>query len=396
MKPKRDITGGTILRIPAIQSPNFQANVSGWKIAQDGSAQFNNVTLIGSITIEGSNELLLYSGTPAAGNIIAALSPLAGSDTFGNTWGPGFTLFDGTTGATVVNFGANTGFEFADPNGLGLFLELVSVGLRLVSGAAFSPSLIQAVHGAVFANCETLEISAPTNTGAIDANQSQFIEKFTQANALDGADWRLDFHDSGGTITHLHLTNGTVAVGVKLTVADQTVINSSNVNGALRIVQSVPTTGNPGTISHQESAAGNGAYGVFVNGDGHARFVWDSNGKHRWGPGNAGLDTALERTAAGILAVSTGSMAVTTAGQGYQVKEGSNAKMGTATLVGGTVVVSTTAVTASSRIFLTAQNTGGTPGALRVSARTAGTSFTITSSSAADTSTVAWLIMEPA
>jgi hypothetical protein len=83
------------------------------------------------------------------------------------------------------------------------------------------------------------------------------------------------------------------------------------------------------------------------------------------------------------------------AGGGLSVKEGSNAKMGTATLVAGTVTVSTTRVTANSRIFLTAQNTGGTPGALRVSARTAGTSFTVTSTSGSDTSTVAWMIVEP-
>lgn len=69
---------------------------------------------------------------------------------------------------------------------------------------------------------------------------------------------------------------------------------------------------------------------------------------------------------------------------------GGAAQAGTATLVAGTVTVNTTAVAAGSRIFLTAQNTGGTPGALRVSARVAGTSFTITSTSALDTSTVAW------
>jgi len=38
---------------------------------------------------------------------------------------------------------------------------------------------------------------------------------------------------------------------------------------------------------------------------------------------------------------------------------------------------------------------GGTPGWLRVSARTPGTSFTITSSSGTDTSTVAYQIFEP-
>ncbi len=65
----------------------------------------------------------------------------------------------------------------------------------------------------------------------------------------------------------------------------------------------------------------------------------------------------------------------------------------TITLVGGTKVVPSTAVTASSNIFLTSQADGGTPGCVRVSARTPGTSFTITSSQGADTSKVAWVIL---
>lgn len=84
-----------------------------------------------------------------------------------------------------------------------------------------------------------------------------------------------------------------------------------------------------------------------------------------------------------------------TAGKGLKVKEGANAKQGTAVLVAGTVTVADTAVTASSRIFLTSQADGGTPGFVRVSARTAGTSFTITSSNVADTSTIAYEIFEP-
>jgi hypothetical protein len=68
---------------------------------------------------------------------------------------------------------------------------------------------------------------------------------------------------------------------------------------------------------------------------------------------------------------------------------------GTAVLVGGTVTVNNTLVTANSRIFLTTQVTGGTVGSPYISARTASTSFTITSTSGTDTSTVAWMIVEP-
>ena len=68
---------------------------------------------------------------------------------------------------------------------------------------------------------------------------------------------------------------------------------------------------------------------------------------------------------------------------------------GRAVLVGGTVTVNSTSVTANTNIFVTCQVPGGTPGFLRVSARVANTSFTILSSSGADTSTVAYLLIEP-
>ncbi len=83
------------------------------------------------------------------------------------------------------------------------------------------------------------------------------------------------------------------------------------------------------------------------------------------------------------------------ANKGLRVLEGgAAATAGVATLASSTVVVNTTAVTANSRIFLTAQSNTVT-GALRVSARTAGTSFTITSSGTTEAGPVAWMIVEP-
>jgi hypothetical protein len=91
-----------------------------------------------------------------------------------------------------------------------------------------------------------------------------------------------------------------------------------------------------------------------------------------------------------------GNVVLGTAGNGLQVKEGTNARMGLGTLSGGTLVVANTSVTANTRIFLTAQSVGGTAGALAVSARTPATSFTVLSTSGTDTSTFAWLLIEPA
>ncbi len=83
-------------------------------------------------------------------------------------------------------------------------------------------------------------------------------------------------------------------------------------------------------------------------------------------------------------------------GGALNIREGaSDATMGTAVLAGGSVVVPTKAVRADSRIHLTTQAPSGTPGSLIVSARTPGVSFQINSSSGADNSSVAWVILAP-
>lgn len=85
-----------------------------------------------------------------------------------------------------------------------------------------------------------------------------------------------------------------------------------------------------------------------------------------------------------------------TLGKGLRIAEGVNACMGTGVLNGVTeVTIATTAVTAISRIFLSIQVPGGTPlGVIYVSSRIAGTSFGV-KGAATDTSTFAWMIVEP-
>ena len=86
-----------------------------------------------------------------------------------------------------------------------------------------------------------------------------------------------------------------------------------------------------------------------------------------------------------------------TNGGGIAIAEGSGATSGVATLAAGTVTVPTNKVAANSRIQLTVQSLGTVtdPKPVAVTARVAGTSFTIRSSDATDTSTVAWLIISP-
>lgn len=130
-----------------------------------------------------------------------------------------------------------------------------------------------------------------------------------------------------------------------------------------------------------------------VTADAAQRHTVTADGKHQWGNGTDAVDTNLYRTAADILRTDDSMSAL-----GFKVTEGgAAARMGVLTLNGATpVVVATTAVSATSRIFLTTQTVGGVPtGAQWVSARTPGTSFSVTGI-AADTSVVAWVIVEPA
>jgi hypothetical protein len=127
----------------------------------------------------------------------------------------------------------------------------------------------------------------------------------------------------------------------------------------------------------------------------------------------AGANTELQFNSSGVFGASAnltwdgtslaasnfttpGNVTISVAGKGLFIKEGSNAKMGQSVLAAGTVTVSTTAVTASSRIWLTVATSGGTQGHLSVGTITAGVDFVINSTSGSETSIVNWLIIEPA
>jgi hypothetical protein len=106
----------------------------------------------------------------------------------------------------------------------------------------------------------------------------------------------------------------------------------------------------------------------------------------------------------GDYTATTGNIILATAGKGVQIKEGSNARMGTATLVSGTVTISNTSITANTRIFLSrySVNSSTALGLLSVGTVTASTSFVINSLKEADAtvqtndvSIVHWILVEP-
>jgi hypothetical protein len=350
MIPENPVVGGTVLRRQAIQSPNFLTGVSGWAINQDGSAEFNNVVIRNGQVVSGT-ALYYSSSPPALGNLVASVSAAAGTDSKGNAYLAGVASYQ--PNAVGVNFAVS------------MFHNAVNFFTGPAASNGAGPWTNQGSLG--------LDINA---TNQFDFQNFAAVNLTQVMNALFGL------------VVSSGLTADTVAV--------------SSGQAAGGVLQVTNTTGGAtnALIRAFMAAAGDTGIAFRITGDTNSRIVvaaGAASDQINFGPGNGVSDAQIGRFAtANLLAVKTADFAIDTVGRGLQIKEGTNAKMGTATLSGGTVVVNTTAVTASSRIFLTAQTTGAAPGALRVSARTAGTSFTITSTSGTDTSVVAWMLVEPA
>ncbi|MEU6348934.1 glycosyl hydrolase family 28-related protein [Streptomyces sp. NPDC047072] len=214
-----------------------------------------------------------------------------------------------------------------------------------------------------------------------------------ESGANQGSDFALVRYADNGAALDTPLTVGRASGRVTLTTPGM-VVNA---------------TASPGVNLVQTQAAGQGyavtgpdtsarAFQSQVTGDSVNRFAIGVDGTQTFGPGGgAGRDTSWGRLGAARVGSSDSDIVAGMAGKGLRVKEGTDAKMGTLTLNGATAVeVATTAVTATSRVFLTVQAPGGTPaGVAYVSGRTAGRSFSV-KGVAGDTSTVAWLIVEPA
>lgn len=343
------LAGATLVR-EAIQSANFVPGSSGWQIQADGGAEFNGATFRGTVVVQGDEAILFYSGTPAAGNLILAIAPVAGVDAFGNSYNQGLTI--GTSSGVEI-VGGLTG------------------GSPLLYGVTGNANILNS--GALQAttqNTGNAEFDIWQLLGPQDKTQGDYTALQMISSSEDGttasAHVVLIYVDPSGT-AHPYLrvgSSGIVATGTLICQpsATSTTVLSANVGG-------------------------NSTFDTF-------RLI--GSGQIAIGSGSAARDVTFGRTAANILGLTSTHLACVTAGFGLQVKEGANAKQGTAVLVGGTVTVANTAVTANSRILLTSQVDGGTPGFVRVSTRVAGTSFTIKSSSTTDTSTIAYEIFEPA
>lgn len=184
------IVGGTALRIPAIQSPNYVPGSTGWIVKINGDAEFNNLTLrgefLGSAFIIDSAGIFLYGGTPAAGNLTGSWASASGTDAFGNSYRRGLSLYD-TTNGSLINLDAGAGAalqQFTPPAATGVTWEpgSVSASISNVFGANTAEMSIQGPYN-------TANVSRPSINffGSSDSSASNRLDLVTQLARITGS-----------------------------------------------------------------------------------------------------------------------------------------------------------------------------------------------------------------
>lgn len=101
MQPGNPIVGGTTLRIPAIASPGFTTGSTGWSINADGTAEFNGLTLHGTLVLgTGANNVIILDFTRRAifmydafGHLVGSMAASGGNDSFGTAYQAGLTSY---------------------------------------------------------------------------------------------------------------------------------------------------------------------------------------------------------------------------------------------------------------------------------------------------------------
>lgn len=257
--PGDPVVGSTVLRRPAIQSPNYSVGSAGWTINSDGSAEFNNLTIRGvfdgtDFEVNASGAFF-YSGTPALGNLIVSLAPASGTDAHGNAYQSGLAVYTVIAGTTyAIQLGQATVNGSPTP---GLFLD----------NQGASPPNQPPVYS--FGNADSSGTGAVMYSGKALAGST--------ASSIEAADSTLA-GVAGGEVL---ITAGAVVITGTLSVngsgntasaglTDGTINGSSTTTG-------LPNGGTTGTSGGASAGTahthGPGSYSV-------------SNGQHSHGPGS--------------------------------------------------------------------------------------------------------------
>lgn len=168
----------------------------GWQV-------FSVVQLFAGDTIINPSGVLVYSGAPAAGNLIASIAPASGTDQFGNAFQAGITSYlsssvfsqllngvlqvqgaagqntpgtlgaSGIAGEVVVSSGLATGLDSS---------ANILVDSSVASGVGATSILLQAAQVTLNSTASTVTPSPNVNPGHQSAAPAAYNQSYEQAS----------------------------------------------------------------------------------------------------------------------------------------------------------------------------------------------------------------------
>lgn len=142
-------------------------------------ATINGSVFNGTNWIENSSGQFLYSGTPAAGNLVASIAPTSGTDGFGNAYQSGFTVY-GTSGAMtqVVGTAGSTAIKMTPSGAVHVgFTPQMEAG---IANAGLANEILQTIirsgsPDGTTANSSAIVLDAPAADGSTIPSVQLFI-----------------------------------------------------------------------------------------------------------------------------------------------------------------------------------------------------------------------------
>jgi parallel beta-helix repeat protein len=383
-------TTGTTLVLSAGSSNDLTAGPNGT----------TNPTFNVDTSVAGAATGLAIQGKAAGSGIaVSALSSAAAENLTIDAKGSGSVIINGTaTGIVALPAGSTIGgSSVLTANVTSSTANALSVGPNGTTNPSF--------------NVDASTASAATGLNIKSAAASGGVALSVLSSGTNES-LKIDAKGSGAiTINGVSTTSTTVTIGNSTANGGMNVNGTTTVQGGLLVVKrsqaNAFVVGPNGTTNPSfsvNSGATSAATGLNVTsaaaGGGVAIAAISSGATENVTLDALGSGTfKINATATGAITLGqsttvNGNLTLGTAGNKLVITTGSNASAGTGTLSGGAVTIATTAVTANSLIFLTNTNPSSTNvGVLQVSAKTAGTSFVVSSTNAADASTFNWLIV---
>jgi hypothetical protein len=214
--------------------------------------------------------LFFYSPSAGAGNLVESISPVGGTDSFGNAYSNGFTSYGGTQTVQHINnrvFWTNAGQFAAALAGL----------TTIISGV------------------DALQLQSPQISGLYTAAVLNLVGRNTGTGLVQIPAGTAFEADAGATIgAGLTVTGG-------LTADNATVSSAVNALGALLSVISGQAAPSGVPILFRGQGATDRFIALDIAGETNRRVTITPAGVISWGPGTGGVDTSLSRVGVGLL-----------------------------------------------------------------------------------------------